>query len=67
MQEEPCKQRQNLEQNVVDAVQQEYAAKEDALPEARIAERKAVKTLEDHIETHGCRADKAAKAMWRPH
>jgi hypothetical protein len=53
--DEPCDERQALEWNVVDAVQQLYAAKGgDALPAATIAERKAVKALQEHIETHGC-------------
>jgi hypothetical protein len=54
MKDEPCDERQALEWNVVDAVHKLYAAKGDALAAARIAERKAVKALQEHIETHGC-------------
>jgi hypothetical protein len=51
--EVPCEERQELEQAVVLAVQAVYSAKR--LDAARKAERKA---LREHIEEHGCKAQK---------
>ena len=54
----PCEERQKLEQAVVLAMQAVYSAKREGLDAARKAEREALKALREHIEGHGCKAQK---------
>ncbi len=44
------------------AIQGLYAAESTARGSARIAERNAVKALQDHIQLHGCRVSQGVKA-----
>jgi hypothetical protein len=55
MEDEPCPQRRALERAVVEAVQKQYAAKGDERTAARLVERKAVKALQHHTDSHGCK------------
>ena len=50
-----CKERQDLEREVVVAVQASYAAKTGERTAARTRERKAVRELEAHIKRDGCK------------
>jgi hypothetical protein len=52
----PCEERQEPEHAGVLAVQAVYSAKREGL--ARKAEREALKALREHIEGHGCKAQK---------
>ena len=57
-----CEERLRLERAVIVAIQGLYAAESTARGPARIAERNAVKALQDHIELHGCRGSHGVKA-----
>ncbi len=57
----PCEERLRLERAVIVAIQGLYAAESTARDSARIAERNAVKALQDHIELHGCRGSHDVK------
>jgi hypothetical protein len=61
----PCEERLRLERAVIVAMQGLYAAESTARGSARIAERTAVKALQDHIELHGCRGSHGLKATVR--
>jgi hypothetical protein len=57
-----CEERLRLERAVIVAIQGLYAAESTARGSARIAERNAVKALQDHIELHGCIGSHGLKA-----
>jgi hypothetical protein len=50
-----CAQRFLLEQDLVNAVRAQYSAMPQGKVKARAAERAAVKALERHLKTHGCK------------
>jgi len=58
----PCEERLRLERAVIVAIQGLKAAESAARGSARIAERNAVKTLQEHIDLHGCTGSHGLKA-----
>lgn len=53
-----CEARSALEQTLIEAVQALHAAKGEDRIAARKAETAAVKALDAHIKSHGCKAPK---------
>ena len=61
----PCEERLRLERAVIVAIEGWYAAESTARDSARIAERNAVKALQEHIELHGCQSSNSVKVTVR--
>jgi hypothetical protein len=54
----PCNERARLERAVFFAVQVLYGTKPEDRGPARVAEREAVRALEEHVKLHGCMASR---------